>query len=522
MSDFNQLDLTKPQQEFLDRKAHLELGGGAQKIEKQHAKGRLTARERIHLLFDEDSFVEYGLFIKHRCHDFGMEKVEAPADGVITGFGKVNGRLVYAYANDATVLGGALGETQGKKVCRLMEAAIAAKAPLVALYDCGGARLQEGFDSVAFLDIFWHNVQASGYIPQFSAIMGPCAGGAAYSPALTDVIINVDQTSQMFITGPKVIEEVTGEKVDMETLGGARVHNEISGVSHRMASNDEDCIQQLKCLLSYFPQNCHEKPPVYAYDDDPNRLIPELNHIIPENPKKGYDVHRIIDLISDTQSFFEIQPLYAKNLVVGFGRIMGRTVGYVANQCSYMAGSLDINASDKGAHFINLCNAFHIPLIFLTDVPGYLPGVSQEHGGIIRHGAKMVYAVDNATVPKISLTMRKVYGGSAAAMCNTQYARADVKLCWPNMVASIMSGSGAVNVIFHKELAQAEDKETTRAQLIEYYEQTVNHQFKHAERGYSDLMILPEETRKVLIQCLESLENKEVSVLNKKSGLMPV
>ena len=509
-------------QDFIDYREQMQQGGGPSKIEKQHAKGKLTARERLELLFDPGTFEEYGLFVKHRCTEFGMDHVDIPGDGVITGFGQVNGRTVFAFAQDFTTSGGSLGEMHGKKIQRIMEEAIRAGAPLVGLNDSGGARIQEGNDSATqYFGIFQYNTMASGYIPQVSAIMGPCAGGAAYSPGLTDFIINVNGTSKMFITGPGVIRQVTGEEINEEQLGGAAVHNNISGVSHRIAANDEDCIAQIKTYLSYFPSNCLEAPPVYLCQDDPQRLAYELDEMIPDSSKRPYDCRKVIQAIADQGSLFEIQPNWAKNVVTALTRMNGSTVGFIANQTTHLAGSLDINASDKMAHFVTLCDAFNIPLVFLGDTSGYLPGVSQEHGGIIRHGAKAVYAVAQATVPKILVTIRKLYGGAAAPMCDYGM-QGDAMISWPTTESAVMGAAGAVASVFRKEIQEAENPQERAAELTKIYEETYNNPYFKAGRQYTDMVILPRETRRVLIHILQALKNKKVADLPKKHGIMPV
>ena len=416
-------------QEMLEKKAKIMQGGGLSKIEKQHAAGKLTARERIDLLFDEGTFQEYNIFMKHRCHDFGMEKVETPAEGVVTGYGLINGRGAFAFAHDFTVLGGAMGEMQGMKVKRIQELAMDAGVPLIGLNDSGGGRIQEG-PATSYGAIFYNNVMASGLIPQISAIMGPCAGGTVYSPALTDFILSVDQTSRSFITGPKVIKTVTGEEVDPETLGGAYTHNTVSGVSHFFCEDDEDCIEKIKILLSYLPENCREQPPEYECLDDPDRRCEVLNDFVPEDLKTAYDIREIIYEIADDNDFFEVQELYAKNMVTGFIRMNGKSVGVVANQPQSLAGCIDINASDKVARFIRTCDCFNIPLLSIADVPGYMPGTNQEYGGIIRHGAKMLYAWSEATVPKIVMAVGKVVGGARPAMCSWEL-HPDFIFAWP-------------------------------------------------------------------------------------------
>ena len=513
--------MNKAHLELIEKREKEMLGGGPEKIEKQHRNGKLTARERLDLLFDEGTFEEIGLFAKHRCHAFGMEKVHIPADGVVTGFGKVNGRTVFAYAQDFTSLGGSLGEIHGKKISRVIEEAVRAGAPVVGLNDSGGARIQESPDSIVFLNIFYNNTRASGNIPQISAIMGPCAGGAAYSPALTDFVINVDQTSKMFLTGPNVIKQVTGEDIDEETLGGARTHNFVSGVSHRLALNDEDCIEQIKIYLSYMPQNCLESPPVYECGDDPERLVYELDDILPENPNRAYDIRHILELICDEGSLYEIRPEWAKNSVTALARIQGMPVGFVANQPSVKAGCIDIDASDKMAHFINVCDAYNIPLVFVADCPGYLPGMKQEYGGIIRHGAKPVYAAANATVPRILLTIRKLYGGAAAPMSDYGM-EPDAIIAWPTAQAAVMGASGAAAIVFRKEIANAEDPKAKLAEVTAQYEAIFNNPYEKAGRMYVDMVIEPNETRRVLVHLLETFKNKKIPVLPKKHGIMPV
>ena len=498
--------MRQEQIEFIKRRKILEQGGGAQRIEK---------------LFDPGSFVEYGLFVEHRCTEFGMDAVKAPADGVVTGFGKVNGRVVYAYAQDATVMGGSLGEMHGYKIARLMEEAIHAGRPIVGLNDSGGGRIQEGNDTKTFLDIFRLNVEASGYVPQISAIMGPCAGGGAYSPALTDFVIAVDGISRMFVTGPQVVKQVTGETVDDEILGGAMVHSSLSGVVHRRAADDADCIEQIKQMLSFLPDNCTQQPPVYACGQSCYDRIPELDDIIPEKDTMPYDVRQVIRLVVDDSYYYEMHPEYAENIVTALARLNGRSVGFVANQPLYKAGSLDIDAADKAAHFINFCDAFNVPLIYLSDVPGCLPGVDQEHAGILRHGAKLIYASARATVPKIALTLRKMYGGAAAGMCEKGMGP-DVVLSWPTARSAVMGAAGAAAIVFRKQIAAAENPDEKKRELTAVYEQAFNNPYRKAAREYTDIIIEPSETRRVLICCLEALEHKKVQVLPKKHGNMPV
>ncbi|MCL1828791.1 MAG: acyl-CoA carboxylase subunit beta [Oscillospiraceae bacterium] len=509
--------------EWLKKKEILEQGGGPDKISKQHKQGKMTARERIDMLFDEGSFVEYGLFAKTRCTKFGMDKSDIPADGVIVGFGKINGRPAYTYAHDFTASGGTLGEIHSKKIHKVISAAIDGGVPCVALTDSGGGRIQEAIISQNFLELFRYNVDASGWIPQISAIMGPCAGGAAYSAALMDFVISVDKTSYMFLTGPKVIEQVTGEVVDNETLGGAMAHNSLSGVSHMLAADDRECIEIIKELLSYLPQNSGVSPPLKPTNDPFDRQIPELDDFIPIDASIGFDVKDIIRAIADDGVFMEHQPLFGDNIVTVLARMGGRSVGIVANMPDIMAGCLDINASDKGARFIRICDSFNIPLVWLTDVPGFLPGVDQEHGGVIRHGAKMVYACCEATVPKISVTLRKNYGGATAAMCAKEMG-CDVNFIWPTGESTIMGADGAAAIIFKKEIdaAAPEEREALRKKLTEEYVAEVANPYLSTSIMVNDEIIRPADTRRKIIQCLEVLEGKTVQRRNKKHGNMPV
>lgn len=504
------------------KRESIELGGGQKRIEKQHKSGKLTSRERLNLLFDENTFVEVDAFVKHRCTNFGMEKQEAPGEGVVCGYGKVDGRLVYAFAQDFTVLGGSLGEMHAKKITKVMDLAIKMGAPVVGLNDSGGARIQEAVDALAgYGAIFYKNTIASGVIPQISAIMGPCAGGAVYSPALTDFTYMVDQTSQMFITGPQVIKTVTGEEVSAEELGGASTHNTTSGVAHFMASNDEDCIDQIRKLLSFLPSNNSEKTPLLESEDSPNLVISELDSIIPEGSNKAYDMKEIIYKIVDNGDFYEVQPFFAQNIITGFARINGESIGIIANQPKVMAGSLDINASDKSARFIRTCDAYNIPLLNLVDVPGFLPGTSQEYGGIIRHGAKMLYAYSEATVPKVTLITRKAYGGSYLAMCSKDLG-ADVVLAWPTAEVAVMGPQGAANIIFKKEIKEAEDAVKVRAEKIEEYTNEFATPYKAAERGYIDDVIEPSSTRIRLADAFDMLASKRESRPFKKHGNIPL
>lgn len=507
-------------QGLFERKQKMELGGGTDKIAKQHDSGKLTARERIELLFDAGTFEEFGLFIKHRCHNFGMDKVDVPSEAIVTGFGKVNGREVFAFAHDFTVMGGAAGEMQCKKILRIQEAALEYKLPIVGLNDSGGARIQEGVFS-GYGEVFYNNVQSSGVIPQLSAIMGPCAGGATYSPALTDFTIAVDKVSRMFVTGPNVVQTVLGETISAEELGGAVTHNSVSGVAHLLAANDEDCINQIKYLLSFLPDNCYEKPPVYLCSDDPKRRVEELNDIIPTERGKAYNMKSIIQYLVDDGEFFEIQPYYALNIIIGFARMNGQTVGIVANQPSFMAGCLDINASNKSARFVRFCNAFNIPLLSLVDVPGYLPGTAQEHGGIIKHGAKLLFAWAEATVPKITIVTGKAYGGAVNAMCAKEM-HADVVYAWPTANRAVMGAEGAVNIIFRKEIKAAEAPLTKRAELVDWYSQEFMTPYTAAGNGKFDEVIEPAQTRQKIIACLELMKNKKVECLPRRNSNIPL
>jgi acetyl-CoA carboxylase carboxyltransferase component len=516
--------LNKKLAQWLEARQTLKQGGGSEAIDKQHSRGKLTARERLDLLFDEGSFVEVGLFVKHRSTDFGMSKRVIPGDGVIVGFGTVDGRTVYAYAHDFTSHAGTMGEMHNKKVNKIIKAAIDAGAPCVSLNDSGGGRIQEPVISENVFETFYLTVTASGWIPQISAIMGPCAGGPAYAPALTDFVISVDKTSHMFLTGPAVIKEVTGEEIDKETLGGASTHNVISGVSHLMAADDTDCINTLKYLLSFLPQNAGQSPPVYSCTDDPRRTAPELDEIIPENLRKAYDVKDIIKAIVDDGYYLEHMPLYAQNIVTALARLNGKSVGIVANQPRIKAGCIDINASDKGTRFIRICDSFNIPLIWLVDVPGFLPGVDQEYGGIIRHGAKIVYACCEASVPKITVTLNKNYGGATAAMCAKELA-CDFNYMWPTGHDMVMGAEGAVKVIYRKEIEAAapSEREALRRSFTDEYKARYENPYLSAGMMENDEIIRPSETRRVLIRTLEALKDKSTRPLvRKKHGNMPV
>ena len=507
---------------LLETSKEIEMGGGRERIERHHKSGKLTARERINLLFDEGSFIEIDKFVKHRSTNFGMEKVHAPADGVVTGYGTVDGRLVFVYAQDFTVMGGSLGEMHANKIAKIQDMALKMGAPIIGMNDSGGARIQEGVDALSgFGKIFYRNTISSGVIPQISVIMGPCAGGAVYSPAITDFIFMVENTSMMFITGPEVIKSVTGEEVTQEALGGALTHNRTSGVAHFMDSTDGECIERIKELLSFLPSNNLEKAPVYDSMDDINRIEEKLNEIVPENPNKPYDMKEIIRILADEGHFFEVQPLYAQNIITGYIRLNGKTIGVIANQPKILAGCLDINASDKAARFIRNCDAFNIPLLNLEDVPGFLPGTGQEYGGIIRHGAKMLYAYSEATVPKVTLILRKAYGGAYIAMCNKELG-ADQVFAWPNAEIAVMGPDGAANIIFKNDIANAEDPIAARAEKIEEYKNTVANPYIAAQRGYVDDVIVPSTTRPRLISAFDMLETKVETRPNKKHGNLPL
>lgn len=497
-------------------------GGGPKRIEKQHEKGKLTARERLEKLLDEGSFIEIDSYVEHRCFDFGMETQKIPGEGVVTGYGTIDGRLVYVYAQDFTVLGGSLGEYHAKKITKVMDLALKMGAPVIGLNDSGGARIQEGVDALSgYGNIFLRNTLASGVIPQISVIMGPSAGGAVYSPALTDFIFMVDKTSQMFITGPQVIKTVTGEEVSAEDLGGSMTHSIKSGVAHFRASNDEECLNMVRILLSYLPSNNLEDPPQYDTNDDINRNSERLLEIIPDNPSKPYDMKDIIKEIVDDGIFFESQSLYAQNIITAFARLNGKTVGIIANQPRYLAGCLDINASDKSSRFIRFCDAFNIPLLNIVDVPGFLPGTNQEYGGIIRHGAKMLYAYSEATVPKVTLIVRKAYGGSYLAMCSKDLG-ADMVLAWPQAEIAVMGPDGAANIVFKNEIKSSEDPAKTRKEKIEEYRNNFANPYRAAARGYVDDVIIPSETRPRLISAFDMLSTKRDSRPAKKHGNFPV
>ncbi len=516
------MTLEEKLKELKERNEKALLGGGKERIEKQHATGKLTARERIELLLDKGTFEELDRFVVHRCNNFGMEKKKIIGDGVVTGFGRIDGRLVYVFSQDFTVFGGSLSEMYAKKICKIMDLAMKVGAPVIGLNDSGGARIHEGVVSLGgYADIFLRNTLASGVIPQISAIMGPCAGGAVYSPAITDFTLMVKDTSYMFVTGPDVIKTVTHEEVTKEELGGARTHNEISGVAHFALENDKACLACIRELLSFMPSNNMEEPPRAECNDPVDRVIPELNTVVPDNPNLPYDIRDIIRPVLDNQYFFEVQEHFAKNIVIGFGRLNGRPVGIVANQPNYLAGVLDINASRKAARFVRFCDAFNIPLITFEDVPGFLPGVNQEHGGIIVHGAKLLYAFSEATVPKITVITRKAYGGAYCVMAS-KHIRTDYNFAYPTAEIAVMGPEGAVNILYKKELAKAENPDELRKQLVEDYKKLFANPYTAAEMGFVDEIIMPESTRVKLIKALESLDNKRDNLPPKKHGNIPL
>ncbi len=497
-------------------------GGGEDKIKKQHESGKHTARERIAMLMDEGTFVEVDTFVSTRATNFGMQDKKIAGDGVVTGYGTVNGRLVYVYSQDFTVLGGSLGQQHAAKITKIQEMGIKMGAPIVGINDSGGARIQEGVDSLAgYGDIFYNNTAASGVVPQISVIMGPSAGGAVYSPAITDFIFMVENTGRMFITGPEVIKSVTGEEVTQEELGGAATHNTVSGVAHFMDPTEEECIERVKELLSYLPSNNLQKAPTMDLGDNANRIEERLNEIVPDNANKPYDVKEIINILADNGEFFEVQENYAKNIVIGYMRLNGETVGVIANQPKFLAGCLDINASDKAGRFVRTCDAYNIPLLTLVDVPGFLPGTEQEYGGIIRHGAKLLYAYSEATVPKVTVIMRKAYGGAYIAMCS-KHLKADMVYSWPNAEIAVMGPDGAANIIFRKDIKEAKDPIKEKSSKAEEYREKVANPYVAAERGYIDDVIVPSSTRQRLISVFNMLDSKRETRPAKKHGNLPV
>ena len=507
---------------LLEKKAKIALGGGRQRIEKQHASGKMTARERLLHLFDQGTFIETDAFIKNRCTRFGMDKLDFEGESVVTGYGQVEERVVYAFSQDFTITGGALGEMHARKIVKAMDAAVKVGAPIVGLNDSGGARIQEAVDALSgYGDIFFRNSIYSGVIPQISAIMGPCAGGAVYSPALTDFIFMVDKTSQMFITGPQVIKTVTGELVSAEELGGAMTHNRTSGNVHFIARSETDCLGEIRRLLRFLPSNSMEKPPPVPSHDDINRQLPELDEVIPDNPNRAYDILDVITPIVDHGDFMQYQPYFATNLVTGLARINGQSVGIIANQPSVMAGCLDLNAGDKAARFIRTCDAFNVPLLTFVDVPGFLPGTAQEYGGIIRHGAKILYAYSEATVPKVTVITRKAYGGAYVAMCSKSLG-ADLVFAWPTAEVAVMGSEGAVNIIFKNDIAKAEDPAATKQRILKEYAAEFATPYKAAERGFIDDVIEPRFTRQRIIDALNMLAAKRERRPAKKHGNIPL
>jgi propionyl-CoA carboxylase beta chain len=496
-------------------------GGGLKRIEAQHKKGKLTARERVHFLLDENSFEELGMMVTHRSSNFGLEKEKFLGDGVVTGYGKINGRLVYVFSQDFTVMGGSLAEAHAEKICRVMDLAMKNGAPVIGLNDSGGARIQEGVVSLgAYADIFHRNVMASGVIPQISAIMGPCAGGAVYSPALTDFVMMVENTSYMFVTGPNVVKTVTHEEVTSEELGGASTHSTKSGVTHFTAENDISCLKNIRTLLSYLPQNCEDDAPLQPYSaTDETRVV--LDGIIPANPNQPYDMHDVISNVIDDGSWFEVHKDFAENIIVGFARLGGRSIGVVANQPAYLAGVLDIKSSTKGARFVRFCDAFNIPLLVFEDVPGFLPGTDQEWNGIISNGAKLLYAFSEATVPRVTVITRKAYGGAYDVM-NSKHIGADMNYAWPTAEIAVMGAKGAAEIIFKKEITEASNPESKWKEKEAEYAELFANPYSAAERGYVDEVIIPSTTRKKLITAFGMLENKVDSMPRKKHSNMPL
>lgn len=508
--------------DLANKKDTAKLGGGEKRIEKQHKSGKYTARERLEKILDEGSFEEFDIFVTHRCTDFGMEKEQPHTDGVITGYGTIGGRLVFVFSQDFTIFGGSLSKAYAEKIVKVMDMAAKVGAPVIGLNDSGGARIQEGVDSLAgYADIFLKNVLYSGVVPQISLILGPCAGGAVYSPALTDFTMMVENTSYMFLTGPKVVKQVTREDVTVDQLGGPGVHTTKSGVAHFAFQNEDAAFQALKELLSFLPQNNREQPPVVESTDPVDRIDENLNAILPESSSQSYDMKEIINTILDNHYFFEIQPEFAKNIIIGFGRMNGGTVGIVANQPKVMAGVLDNNASIKGARFVRFCDSFNIPIITLEDVPGFMPGVNQEYNGIIRNGAKLLYAYAEATIPKITIIVRKAYGGAYCVM-SSKHIRGDVNFAWPTAEIAVMGPDGAVEIIYNKEIQEAQDKAVRTSDLKKMYSELFANPYNAARKGYIDDVIMPARTRLRIIKALNMLANKEEDVPYKKHGNMPL
>ena len=504
------------------KQAEALLGGGQQRIDSQHKKGKLTARERLHFLLDEGSFEEIGMFVTHRSTEFGLDREKYLGDGVITGYGTVNGRLIYVFSQDFTVFGGSLSETHAEKICRVMDLAMQNGAPLIGLNDSGGARIQEGVVSLGgYADIFYKNTMASGVIPQLSAIMGPCAGGAVYSPAITDFIMMVENTSYMFVTGPNVVKTVTHEEVTSEELGGASAHSAKSGVTHFSCANEIECINNIKALLSYMPQNCEDDAPSVPYESNGNEKRKALNNIIPESANQPYDIREVIEGTIDEGSFLEVHKNYAENIVVGFARLAGKSIGIVANQPAFLAGVLDNNSSKKAARFVRFCDCFNIPLLVFEDVPGFLPGTDQEWNGIITNGAKLLYAFCEATVPRITVITRKAYGGAYDVM-NSKHIGADMNYAWPSAEIAVMGAKGAAEIIFKNEIAASTDPISKLAEKEKEYIDHFANPYRAAERGYIDEVIKPEDTREKLIKAFKMLENKVAVLPKKKHGNIPL
>jgi len=514
-------EINKANQVLQEKRKLAQEGGGQSRIDAQHLKGKLTARERIQILMDPGTFEELGMMVTHRSHDFGMEKEKPLGDGVVTGYGEIGGRPVYIYSQDFTVFGGSLSETHAEKICRIMDLALQNGVPIIGLNDSGGARIQEGVVSLGgYADIFYRNTLASGVIPQISAILGPCAGGAVYSPAITDFIMMVENTSYMFVTGPNVVKTVTHEEISSEDLGGALTHAVKSGITHFTYQNEVECLKGIKTLLSYLPQNCEDEPRKLPFTDKEDKGK-DLGKIIPDLPNQPYDMREIIEGILDKSSFFEVHSQFAENMVVGFGRLEGRSIGLVANQPAYLAGVLDINASTKAARFVRFCDCFNIPLLVLEDVPGFLPGTDQEWRGIISNGAKLLYAFSEATVPRITLITRKAYGGAYDVM-NSKHIGADMNYAWPNAEIAVMGAKGAAEIIFRKEIQNAENTELKLKEMENEYSSIFANPYRAAERGFIDEIILPEETRGKLIKAFKMLENKVVNRPRRKHGNIPL
>jgi propionyl-CoA carboxylase beta chain len=509
-------------EELERRLAESDAGGGEDKVAKQHKAGKMTARERVLELLDEGSFEEIDKFVIHRCTDFGMEKSHIAGEGVVSGFGRINGRGVYVFAQDFTVFGGSLSNTHAQKITKVMDLAYRNGFPLIGINDSGGARIQEGVESLGgYGEVFYRNVRASGVIPQISVIMGPCAGGAVYSPAVTDFIFMTEQTSYMFITGPQVIKQVTSEEIDPESLGGAKVHGRVSGVCHFHYPTEKETLEKVKELMSFLPDSSRVKAPPMATEDPVDRVVPELNDVIPENSRRPYDMKKIIKPVLDDKKFFEVHKHFARNLITGFGRLAGKTIGIVANQPNVMAGCLDTEASVKCARFVRFCDSFNIPLLTLLDVPGYLPGTQQEHGGIIKHGAKILYAYAEATVPKVTLITRKAYGGAYVVM-SSKHLRADINLAFPTAEIAVMGPEGAIQILSRKEIQEAPDPDARRAELIKDYIDKFASPYRAAQLGYVDAVVMPRDTRKVLIKAFAQLENKVDDKPPRKHGNIPL